>query len=649
MSQTADTEEAFLRAKNKIAQKLRAALQLKDIPEETFLPFGKAKDIILEQSLDDLTELCYSARDAGAENDQDPASIIDVIRRDKTNQTCLALAVLLSIDTFSLTHWTRFRDYLKKPSQGLPLEKDDAREAFGRPLGDKFFDEQFIFCPVVLQENTVNIYKGTRSKCKLPYLEQSKLGSGSFGVVYKIRMPQGHLRGQDKTAPLACKVFSIAEDGRKNFQTEWHTMQQILQRSHYNSNITTAFASLETDLKLSIFYPLAKCNLREYLDNVHGVSSSTCKRLGLGAEGYTTRRELFNQIRGLAEALQGLHSFDDFYGMPASCFHMDIKPENILVFPQQNGSELWKLTDFGVSRVEERKSHKLMNLDKLFNLRKDAPPRFTGPAGGGTFLAPEAMHLEAQVTSVCDVWSFTCVVILVMSFAHGGAVEARSFRNGLCKNNDGSDGSDWFFITEDPKKYSLPFKPRPRKAYKERNDAERRVLYIQNPRVAEQLDRLSSSVQNACKNFYRSLSAFLLENALVPDPDKRINASKFSKKFGKYFEQYLPAPEEQLSNLDERQDYYEPRDFLDVSIVHTVASSEHVAFVAPHEIYIYETLNPRGSLIELQSPSGGSWSCCALSGNLMCAAIDFPDSSSFEVCDHRSLNPLRALTRDSAN
>lgn len=220
MSQTVDTEEAFLRAKNKIAQKLKAALQLKDVPEETFLPFGKAKDIILEQSLDELTELCNVARDVGAEDDQDPASIIDMIKREenKTNQPCLALAVLLYIDIFSLTHWTRYRDYLQRPLHRLPLEKDDAREAFGRPLGDKFFDEQFIFCPVVLQENTVNVYKGTKSKCRLPYLEQSKLGSGSFGVVYKIRMPQGHLRGQDKTAPLACKVFDIAEDGRKDFQ-----------------------------------------------------------------------------------------------------------------------------------------------------------------------------------------------------------------------------------------------------------------------------------------------------------------------------------------------------------------------------------------------------------------------------------------------
>lgn len=424
-------------------------------------------------------------------------------------------------------------------------------------------------------------------------------------------------------------------------------MQQILRRPRYNANIITAFTSLETDLKLSIFYPLAKCNLKEYLDNVHGVSSSTCKKLGPGAEGYTTRREIFNQIRGLAEALQGLHSFDDFYGMPASCFHMDIKPENILIFTQQNGPELWKLTDFGVSRVEETRAHKPMNLDKLFNQRKDAPPRFTGPAGGGTFLAPEAMHSEAQVTSVCDVWSFTCVVLLVMSFAHGGAVEAKSFRNGLCKNDDGSDGSDWFFITKDSKKYSLSFTSK--KTYKVRNENDRWTTYMQNPRVAEQLNRLSSSVQNACKDFYRLLSGYLLEEALVPDPKKRINASELSKKFAKYFEKYLPASEEQLPNIDARQDYYEPRDLLHVSIVHTVSSSEHVAFVAPSEIYIYETLNPRGSLpIELRLPSGKIWSCCALSGTLMCAAIDSPDSSYFEVCDHRPLKPPRALTKGSA-
>lgn len=640
MSHTIEAEEAFSRAKKKIARKLIAAHELKDYPDKTFLPFGKAKNIILETTLDDLMELCKSADDVDAESDQDPTSTIDMIKTEEnnSNQPCLVLAVLLCIDEFSLKDWRRFRNYLKERSRShrLPLEQDDACKAFGPALGQSFYENQFPFCPVVLQKGEANIYKGTRSKCRLPYLEQTEHGIGSFGKVYKVRMPEGHLRGHNTivTAPLARKEFKIR--GRESFQKEWNTMQQILRRPRLNANIIKTYASLETDLELSIFYPLAKCNLKEYLENKAGVSSSVCNRLRLGAVAYSTRRELFNQIKDLAEALESLHSFDNDHGTHTSCFHMDLKPENILIFPQGNGSELWKLTDFGISHVEQigKKAHKMRSLDDLFFRRTGTPHQVSGPGGGGTFLAPEAMHPKAQVTNVYDVWSFTCVVLLVMSFAHGGSSEARSFRNWLCKNDDGSDGSDWFFVTRDPKRYSLPFKSK--KTYKDRNEDGRPIVYMQNPRVAEQLVRLSSSVQNACKDFYRALSSFLLKEALVPDPTERINASVFSKEFAKYFEKYLPASEERPSNFDGDQDYCEPRDLLHVSVTYTMSSSEYVAFVAPSEIYIYETLDSRGSLaIELRPPSGRFWSCCALSDGLMCAAIDSSSSGSFEVCDHR--------------
>jgi serine/threonine protein kinase len=641
MSQAIEAEEAFLRAKKKIARKLNAAFVLKDFPDKTFLPFGKAKDIILETTLDDFTELCKSADDVDAERDKDPKPTIDIIRTEEenSNQPCLVLAVLLCIDKFSPKDWRRFRNYLKERSRShrLPLDKDDACKAFGPALGQSFYENQFPFCPIVLQKGIANIYTGTRSKCRLPYLEQTEHGSGSFGKVFKVKMPQGHLQGDGEimTAPLARKEFKIR--GRESFQKEWNTMQQILQRSRSNDNIIKTYASLETDLELSIFYPLAKCNLQEYLDNKAGVSSSVCDRLRLKAVAYSTRRELFKQIKGLAKALESLHSFDNNHGIATSCFHMDLKPENILIFPPKDGVELWKLTDFGISHVEQigKKEHKMRSLDDLFVRRPGTPHQVSGPGGNGTFLAPEAMRPKAQVTNVYDVWSFACVVLLVMSFAHGGSSEARSFRDGLCKNDDGSEGSDWFFVTRDPKKFhSLLF--RSKKTYKDQNEHGRPIVYMQNPRVAEQLARLSSSVQNACKDFYRALSSFLLKEALVPDPTERINASVFSKEFAKYFEKYLPASEERPSNFDGDQDYCEPRDLLHVSITYTMSSSEYVAFIAPSEIYIYETLNSRGSLaIELRPPSGKFWSCCALSDDLMCAAIDSSSSGSFEVCDHR--------------
>ncbi|KAG9532211.1 hypothetical protein KCU93_g1175, partial [Aureobasidium melanogenum] len=466
MAHTAEAEEAFARIEGDIAHKLKAAFVLRDRPDKTFLPVEKAKEILLEFMIHELMELCKCAGDDSIEHDQEPSSVARILAMDEQQKdyTCLVLAILLCIDKFSLVHWMQFRKYLDRSSTSLPLGSEEVYQAFGFDIGQRFYEEQFAFCPISLEEHRVNNYTRIKSRCKMPYLEEVKIGSGSFGTVYKIKIPRGHLQGTYyNTTTLARKDFEIAGRGRENFDQEWETMEHILQAKGLHDNIMRTYAGLKLDSQLSIFYPLAKCNLAEYLKNHQDFSSSICDRLlASGAESHRAKRELFIQVRDLAEALKSLHDFSSKDSTMASCFHMDLKPENILVCTDHNGSEIWKISDFGISRVEKiedkaRNVRTTLNLDKVFNRILNYSKELkqvTAPGGGGTYIAPEALYPESKVTTKCDVWSLACIVLMVMSFTHGGPEEVKSFQKKLAEHGK---GSDWFFVTKDIRKFSLPF------------------------------------------------------------------------------------------------------------------------------------------------------------------------------------------------
>ncbi|KAG9570809.1 hypothetical protein KCU71_g1142, partial [Aureobasidium melanogenum] len=594
MAHTAEAEEAFARIKDDIAHKLKAAFVLQDRPDKTFLPVEKAKGILLEFMLNDLTDLCN----------------ILAMNEQQKDHICLVLAILLCIHEFSLVHWKQFRKYLGQPFKSLPLDSEEAYEAFDYDLGRLFYEEQFAFCPVVLEERKVNNYTGIKSRCKLPYLEEVKIGSGSFGTVYKVKIPRGHLQGTYyNTTTLARKDFRIAAQGRESFEKEWETMQQILQARDLHANIMRTFASLKLDSQLSIFYPLATCNLAEYLDNSKGFSASFCDRLKSGAGLYEAKRKLFIQVRDLAEALKTLHQFQNRDATMASCFHMDLKPENILVCVQDDSSEIWKLSDFGISRVEKIKDRAsnvriTLDLDRVFVQNRNEPhPQVTAPGGGGTYMAPEAQYLKSKITNKCDVWSLACVVLLVMSFAHRGPEEVKSFKKGLSR---GGKGSDWFFVAQTPKNHLLPFKSK--KFYKGPDEDGVPTLYVQNPYMKECLGTWTSTLQNSCKEFYQTLSKILLDEALLPDPRKRIDAATFFDRFSDCFTKHLPDFHARLGiggDVDKPRGHYKFGDLHNVPIAHAMlspGSANSVAFVASSGVYVYETSPPYNRLLHHPQP-----------------------------------------------
>lgn len=73
----------------------------------------------------------------------------------------------------------------------LPLARSTACKAFGNDDGLKFWEQQYLFCPVVLKDRDEVVYGAS---CPRPFLEEPKqIGQGAYAIVYKVRIEKGHL------------------------------------------------------------------------------------------------------------------------------------------------------------------------------------------------------------------------------------------------------------------------------------------------------------------------------------------------------------------------------------------------------------------------------------------------------------------------
>jgi serine/threonine protein kinase len=139
-----------------------------------------------------------------------------------------------------------------------------------------------------------------------------------------------------------------------------------------------------------------------------------------------------------------------------SCFHLDLKPRNILVVIEKDEStnefvQRWKLSDFNMSKAKARhhaadtKSlqrswtlpEKIYDFNELFQRRRPnvSDPSMTmptaNPRGDGTYSAPEARNPGGKVQAESDTWSLGCVLCVVFSYLDSGAKGVEEFGDGF--------------------------------------------------------------------------------------------------------------------------------------------------------------------------------------------------------------------------
>lgn len=101
---------------------------------------------------------------------------------------------------------------------------------------------------------------------------------------------------------------------------------------------------------------------------------------------YFATTEIENKLFQIAKGMHYLHK--------QNIIHRDVKPGNLLVDVGDNGEDVIKITDFGLSKDGDKSSVVMSSI-----------------CGTDTYMAPEVMDLEVpHYTKECDIWSAGCVL-----------------------------------------------------------------------------------------------------------------------------------------------------------------------------------------------------------------------------------------------
>ncbi|KAG5766364.1 hypothetical protein H9Q72_005583 [Fusarium xylarioides] len=322
-----------------------------------------------------------------------------------------------------------------------------------------FFAEQRPFCTIVLGGPGV-VTIDQDDKRSLPWLDEKYLGSGAFGSVYEVKIPRDHLtKHRDfnqtiKTSELvARKDYKPAKDMEESFEKEVRSIREIFSGSSKHNNILESFGTLVIkgpEPKFSLLMPLAEMDLQKYMEGTPEMSP----------DDRWARERIISAAIGLAGGLDFLHSkMTTVGGDRLVCYHMDLKPSNILVFLHEPRLErtstedrdygmIWKLSDFGLSRVKTKTTPE-KNLDSLFERKlidqsSQASPT-QNPRGNGTYMPNEALDKGKTMDHKSDIWSLGCIISVLFTYMEEGYSALERYSNSRRKHNKYNKTFDVFY------------------------------------------------------------------------------------------------------------------------------------------------------------------------------------------------------------
>ncbi|EDU48823.1 SPS1, Serine/threonine protein kinase [Pyrenophora tritici-repentis] len=424
--------------------------KLKDEEARPFLPKTDLKDILDGLSLQRLiTELVRANSgfapvvgdgDSVSPSNQDTTIDNYVYRTIGTpnHPECPPRVALLALFLYAerpllLSHFTKWliNPWPGFPSdENIPLDKPTLiANRFPSDCYRSIFDYQNIFRPVLLRQDENN---KLRSWDRLPYIGRCELiKEGSSGSVYRVEIAQGHWEiksgghyipgNPDRPLVMAIKEFRKVPNGRtiEEATKDFHDELGILKEIH-GSRIKHEMVMLDLGsitirdgegipVSHSIIFELATFSLGDFLKTEK-------------AEKRRKTSVLFAKLADLVKALEHLHRDLDL-------LHLDIKPDNILVFEgepsnQDNEKEdeeklLWKLSDFGLARKKRDKARVGLGghyWHSSYQESRSSNISATRPAG--VYQAPEVQQPGSSgVGKRSDVWSMGCVTLMVLAFA----------------------------------------------------------------------------------------------------------------------------------------------------------------------------------------------------------------------------------------
>ena len=201
----------------------------------------------------------------------------------------------------------------------------------------------------------------------MPYDKQGQLGKGGFGIVYEAVDEFGLVYALKEFAPDP----SIQVD--EGHLKERFRREAVYQQKIDHPNVVKIIEFHDGEVPF-IVMELASISLKNYLDNNKDI----------------THEQRVSIIRDMLSGLESVHE--------AQCTHRDMKPENVLGFPDDKSPTgyRFKISDFGLVAAP---SHAETTLT------------MTGMAGGSTYYAsPEAMKSMNRCDARSDIYSMGAII-----------------------------------------------------------------------------------------------------------------------------------------------------------------------------------------------------------------------------------------------
>lgn len=323
------------------------------------------------------------------------------------------------------------------------------------------------------------------------------------------------------------QFFDYDAEAKESFEAEESIPRKFVQSNKRHDNILVTQASLEYGNTYSLFFDLAKYSLWDYFQD---------------PEVFITAEEkgtVFGRSVGIAGALAFLH--DELYlestGEQLHCYHLDLKPQNILVFEGRDNRDgksrhIWKISDFGISQMKHIKpngadvdtDHPVSFMDRIFRPQKQDTNPSSGVDNsryGGTYGAPEARLTTDKVTRKSDVWSLGCVLIDVLTFLDNGSIGIEEFGEARAKDRD----NDRFF------------EPTPSHFGTELNN----MLHSSVTSWLETLEGKAKERHELEGKAFRQVSTLLRESMLLMDQAQRCTAKEAEKRLKRITRQFTRA------------------------------------------------------------------------------------------------------------
>ncbi|GAW14085.1 hypothetical protein ANO14919_034770 [Xylariales sp. No.14919] len=264
------------------------------------------------------------------------------------------------------------------------------------------------------------------------YAEQleSRETSQVFNIILNVLpLVNGKIQGKARqdTRKLAIKRLHKTASLKK-FRAELHSLQSMNTLRHPNIATTLSVFKHEenADQYLNFAFPLARGNLKRLFRGSYDGDIMLQQRALVA---------LWNQFLGLSSALAHIDG-------KVNIAHRDIKPSNILIYEEEPGGPILKITDLGLSSdLSEALAWELGTLDLRSAWTYDSPElRQSSDVND----LDKVRVLTSKKLLSNEIWKLGCVFTELLAYLVAGESNSVSSFRGYITTTEGSMPSDFF-------------------------------------------------------------------------------------------------------------------------------------------------------------------------------------------------------------